>query len=106
MSYTRVIVEECKPGTIEMLCKKAEQTLMPRLRQIPGFHSYQVAKIDERWLTVVGVCETREALAEMDRMGIEWRQQYGKDAIVSVKTHIGEVLIDVSGPSFESLPAH
>ena len=44
MSYVRALTQECKPGTVEMLCREAEKTLVPHVRQIPGFLSYHIGK--------------------------------------------------------------
>ena len=38
-------------------------------------------------------------------MGAEWRTQYGKDVIVSARSHIGEVILEASAQSAEAHPA-
>lgn len=105
MSYMRALVQECKPGTIDTLTRKAEETLVPRLRGIPGFISYRIGKVDDRTIIVVALLESRDAALELERMGAEWRSQYGGDMIVSVRSHIGEIILDASAPSAEAHPA-
>lgn len=97
MAYTRVLVQECKPGMVEMLTRKAEQTLVPRIRSIPGLLSYEVGKIDDHSLVAIGRFETRQGAEELERLGVEWRRDEGKDAILSVKVHFAEIILH-AGP--------
>lgn len=94
MSFWRVIIQECKPGTVEMLTNEAEKTFVPRVKQIPGFISYQVGKVDDRTLFAIGQFETREAAEALERLGAEWRRLYGKDAIVSARPYLAEIILD------------
>lgn len=95
--FARVLIQECKPGTVEMLTRKVEETLIGPVRGIPGFVSYKVLKLDDRSLIAMGFFETREAAREMETLGAEWRKQYGKGAILSARPYIGEILLD-AGP--------
>ncbi len=104
MKHTRVIVQECAPGTIELLCRLADETLVPRVRSMPGFISYQVAKVDDRWALVISTFETREGAEEMERLGVEWRKQYGGDMIVSVQPYIGAIILDATAALPEAHP--
>ncbi len=104
MSYLRVLVQECKPGTIEGLCREAERSLLPRIRGIPGFISYRIAQIDDHTMAAIGRFESRAAAEELNRIGAEWRKQYGKDAILSVRSQIGEIILEESGAGMEAQP--
>ncbi len=97
MAYVRTLTQECRPGTIETLTRKAEQTLVPRLRAIPGFLSYRIGKVDDRTLVAIGVFETRAGAEELDRIGAEWRRDYGKDDIISFTKSTAEIILD-AGP--------
>lgn len=96
--FARVLVQECQPGTVEMLCREAERTLIDRLRGVPGFVSYKVLKVDDRSLVAMGFFETRAGAEQMEEIGSEWRRTIGKDAIVSAVPYIGEILLD-AGPA-------
>lgn len=93
MAHVRLVVQECKPGTVESLTRKAEQTFVPRVRALPGLISYEVAKVDDRTLLAIGYFETREGAEELERIGKEWRKEAGKDDIVSVQVHVGEIIL-------------
>ncbi len=103
MSYMRVLLQECKPGSIEGLCREAERTLIPRLRAIPGFMSYRVVQFDDHTMAAIGRFASRSGAEELDRIGAEWRKQYGQ-AILSVRHHIGEVVLETSGAGAEAQP--
>ena len=93
MAHVRLVVQECKPGTVESLTRKAEQTLVPRIQALPGFVSYEVAKVDDRTLLATGIFDTREHAEQLERMGAQWRKDVGKDDIVSVQVFFGEILL-------------
>lgn len=95
MAYMRIVVQECKPGTVDMLTRKAEQSFVPRVRALPGFISYKVGKIDDHSLIALGIFETREGAEQLERAGVEWRKEVGKDAILSVKVYYSEITLDV-----------
>lgn len=102
--FARVLVQECEPGTVELLTQRAEETLIDRLRGVPGFVSYKVIKVDDRSLVAMGFFETREGAEQMEEIGSEWRQTIGKDAIISATPHIGEVILDAGPASPELRP--
>lgn len=104
MAYVRMLVQECTPGTIETLTDKAEETLVPRLRQMRGFLSYQIVKVDDHTLLAIADFATREGAEEMERIGLEWRKRYGKDAIVSSRPYIGQVILEAAGSATEAQP--
>src|SRR3954468_14680282 len=103
MRYVRALFQECKPGTIEGMTQKLDETFVPRLRQIPGFVSYQVAKVDDRTVIVFAIAETRSAAEEIERQGAEWRKQ-NKDFIVTARPYIGEIIFDTSALPYEAHP--
>lgn len=92
MSFARVLIQECKPGTVELLTRLAEETFVPRARELPGFISYRVVKVDDRTLIVLAELETREAVEQLERLGAQWRTSH--DAVVSVQPYFGEFIYD------------
>lgn len=102
MAYVRMVVQECKAGTVEMLTRKAEQTLVPRIQALPGLVSYKIAKVDDHSILAMGFFDTREQAEELERIGAEWRKDVGKDAIVSVQVHLGEIILDAKPKAKEA----
>lgn len=100
--FARVLIQECKPGTVEMLTRSAEETFVPQIRAVPGFSSYKVVKIDDRFLIVVSEFETREGVEQLEKLGAQWR--IGKDAIVSVQPYFGELILDARSTAQEWQP--
>ncbi len=98
--FARVLIQNCRPGTVELLTRRAEETFVDRLRGIPGFVSYQVLKLDDRSLVAMGFFETREGAEKMEEAGTEWRATIGKDSIISATPYIGEIIFE-AGPSVE-----
>ncbi len=96
--FARVLLQNCKPGTVELLTRRSEETFVDRLRGIPGFISYQVLKLDDRTLIATGYFETREGAETMEKLGAEWRATIGKDSIISANPYVGEVIFE-AGPS-------
>jgi hypothetical protein len=96
--FARVLIQQCQPGTIELLTRRSEETFVDRLRAVPGFISYQVLKLDDQSLIATGYFETREGAETMEKLGAEWRATIGKDAIISATPYVGEVIFE-AGPS-------
>ena len=93
MAHVRLVVQECKPGTVESLTPKAQQTLVPRIPTLPGLVSYEIAKVDDRTILATGIFDTHEHAEQLERMGAQWRKDVGKDDIVSVQVHFGEIIL-------------
>ena len=104
--FARVLFQECKPGTVETLTHEAEESLIGPIREIPGFVSYRIVKLDDRSLIAIAVFATRAGAEEMNRIGAEWRAQYAQDAVVSVRPYVGEILLDVEPSRMEMHPHH
>lgn len=92
--FARVLFQECKPGTVERLIRRAEETLIGPVKGIPGLVSYKIIQIDDHSLIAMGLFEARQGCEELDRIGAQWRKDYGEDTILSVRSSIGEVVLD------------
>ncbi len=102
--FARVLIQNCQPGTVELLTRKSEETFVDRLRAIPGFLGYQVMKLDDRTLIATGFFETREGAEKMELLGAEWRATIGKDAIISARPYVGEIIFE-AGPARAARPS-
>jgi hypothetical protein len=102
--FARVLIQNCQPGSVELLTRRSEETFVDRLRTIPGFVSYQVIKLDDRSLIATGFFQTREGAEKMEELGAEWRATIGKDVIISAQPYVGEIIFE-AGPSRGARPS-
>jgi hypothetical protein len=76
------------------IAKRAEQSLIPRLTQMPGFGSYYLIEAGQGVVTSVSVFETSEQADESTRVAAKWLKDEKFDAAVpnAPKVSAGKVL--------------
>lgn len=57
------------------LTKKAEDTLLPRLSELPGFNAYYLIESGEGVISSVGFFDTAEHAKESTRVASDWVRQ-------------------------------
>jgi len=83
------------------IAKRVEQSLMPRLTQMPGFGSYCLIESGEGIVTSVTVFETSEQAEESTRLAAKWLKDEKFDSALpnAPKISSGKVLAGtVSAP--------
>src|SRR5579884_4215828 len=61
------------------LIKKAEDSLLPRLSQLPGFNAYSLIEAGDGVITSVGFFDTAEHAEESTRVASNWVRQENFD---------------------------
>jgi hypothetical protein len=81
------------------LVKKAEDTLLPRLSELPGFNSYYLIEADNGVISSVGFFDTAADAEESTRVAADWlRQQQLETALPNPpKITNGEVVVHKTG---------
>ncbi|MDX6378144.1 MAG: hypothetical protein QOE98_2447 [Gaiellaceae bacterium] len=64
------------------ITKKVDQTLMPRLSQLPGFGGYYLIESDKGVLTSFSLFETSAQADESGRVAAKWLKDEHLEAIV------------------------
>ena len=62
------------------IAKKVDQSLMPRLSKLPGFHGYYLIESDKGVLTSFGLFDTSSQADESSRVAAKWLQDEKLDA--------------------------
>src|SRR6478735_3321729 len=94
MRHVRVAIYELKPNTFDTVIAKAQNELEPKLRQQPGFVSYQVARLDGNRTASFSVYETHAAAENGARIVEEWVKKNMAKDVISSQVHVGELAID------------
>ncbi len=56
----------------KQIAKKADESLLPRLSALPGFHSYYLIKGEHGVLSSIGFFDTAEHAEESTRVASDW----------------------------------
>ena len=77
------------------LVKKAEDSLLPRLSELPGFNSYYLIEADNGVISSVGFFDTAEQADESTRVASNWvRQENFEQALPNApKVTCGQVVV-------------
>jgi hypothetical protein len=80
---------------ISELVKKAEDSLAPRLSELPGFNSYSLIEAGNGVISSVGVFDTAEQAEESSRVASNWvREENFEKALPNPpKTTSGKVVV-------------
>jgi hypothetical protein len=86
--------EDVDERRIAEIAKRVEQSLMPRLTQLPGFGSYCLIESGKGVVTSVSVFETSEQAEESTRLAAKWLKDENFDAALpnAPKISAGKVL--------------
>jgi len=60
---------------IDELVKKAENSLLPRLSELPGFNGYYLIEAGDGVISSVGLFDTAEHAEESTRVASDWVRQ-------------------------------
>ena len=82
-------------GRTEELVKKADETLVPSLSELPGFNGYFLIEAGNGIMSSIGFYDTAEHADESTRVATEWvREQKLESALPNApKITTGEVVV-------------
>jgi hypothetical protein len=91
--------ESIDSGRTEELVKKADETLVPSLSELPGFNGYCLIEAGNGIMTSVGFYDTAEHADESTRVATNWvREQKLESALPNApKITTGEVVVQKTG---------
>jgi hypothetical protein len=76
--------ESVDPARMDELIKKADETLVPILSDVPGFSGYHLIQAGDRVFTSVGFYDTSAHADEANRVASDWvREQKLETALPS-----------------------
>ncbi|MHB8468707.1 MAG: hypothetical protein ACYDCH_02975 [Gaiellaceae bacterium] len=80
----------------EEITRKAEQSLMPSIRELPGFAGYFLIDAGEGVLTSVGLFETSKQAHESTRLAASWIRDHDLEAALPNQPKItaGPVIVE------------
>ena len=83
-------------GRIEELTRKVDETLMPRLSEVPGFKSYYLIEADKGAMSSIGFFDTREQANESTRVAERWVREEKLDTVLPNPPRVtdGEVIVE------------
>ena len=86
-------------GRIDELVKKADETLVPSLCELPGFNGYFLVEAGDGIMSSIGFYDTAEHADESTRVATEWvREQKLETALPNApKVTTGEVVVQKTG---------
>jgi len=67
--------EAIDQARIDELVKKAENSLLPRLSELPGFNGYYLIESGDGVISSVGLFDTAEHAEESTRVASDWVRQ-------------------------------
>lgn len=86
-------------GTVEAAARQAERTLVPLLRQVPGFAGFYLVSENGDTLVPMGLFATPEGTAAANRIFADWfRADWPTFRAVPPEATSGDVLVQVAGP--------
>lgn len=97
MAHMRIGVYSFFPGKVEQVTGRAIASLAPRLRQTPGFISYEIVHTGPESVVSLTTWETAAQADAAAGMLAEWVKSEVPDALRSVVNHIGEVRFSTLG---------
>ena len=94
--------ENVDESRIAELARRVDQSLLPRLTQLPGFGSYCLIAAGDGVVTSVGVFETSEQAEESTRVATKWLKDERFDSALPnpPKVSSGQVLAGVASSPF------
>lgn len=86
------------------LTKKVGESLMPRLKQLPGFDGYFLIEAGEGVMTSIGLFETSAQAHESTRVAASWvREEHLEGALPNApKITAGEVIAHETNGAFKA----
>jgi hypothetical protein len=91
--------ESVENGRTEELVKKADETLVPSLCELPGFNGYFLIEAGNGIMSSIGFYDTAEHADESTRVATNWvREQKLESALPNPpKITTGEVVVQKTG---------
>ena len=77
------------------LVKKVDETLLPKLSELPGFNGYSLIDAGDGVITSVGFFDTAAQADESTRIAASWLREQKLDSVLSTKPKItsGDVVV-------------
>jgi heme-degrading monooxygenase HmoA len=90
--YTRIRHYRVKDP--EEATRRAKESFVPRIKEIPGFIGYYLIRGDEGAYASISVFETREGVEESRRLSDQWNAEHLEELLESAgETMIGETVV-------------
>ena len=91
--------EAIEQGRADELVKKADDTLLPSLSELPGFNGYYLIEAGNGVMSSIGFYDTAEHADESTRVATNWvREQKLEDVLPNApKITTGEVVVQKTG---------
>jgi hypothetical protein len=91
--------ESVDTGHTDELVKKADETLVPSLSELPGFNGYYLIEAGNGIMSSIGFYDTAEHADESTRVATDWvREQKLESALPNPpKITTGEVVVQKTG---------
>lgn len=93
MSYARVALYTVRPGTLDGILTKVEAALVPQMRQQPGFRRNFIVRTSADTLVAVTVWDDEARAKQADEHLSAWARTEMGPSLVTVNTHMGELVI-------------
>jgi hypothetical protein len=86
------------------LVKKAEDTLLPRLSELPGFNGYYLIEADNGVISSVGIFDTAADAQASSRVAADWVRQEKLETALPNPPEVtnGEIVVHKAGELVEA----
>jgi hypothetical protein len=83
-------------GRTEELTRKVDETLLPRLSEMPGFKGYYLIEADKGVMSSIGFFDTREQADESTRVAERWVREEKLETVLPNPPRVtdGEVIVE------------
>jgi hypothetical protein len=91
--------ESVDAGHTDELVKKADETLVPSLSELPGFNGYYLIEAGNGIMSSIGFYDTAEHADESTRVATDWVREQKLESVLpnSPKITTGEVVVQKTG---------
>jgi hypothetical protein len=91
--------ESVDTGHTDELVKKADETLVPSLSELPGFNGYYLIEAGNGIMSSIGFYDTAEHADESTRVATDWVREQKLESVLpnSPKITTGEVVVQKTG---------
>jgi hypothetical protein len=91
--------ESVDSGHTDELVKKADETLVPSLSELPGFNGYYLIEAGNGIMSSIGFYDTAEHADESTRVATDWVREQKLESVLpnSPKITTGEVVVQKTG---------
>ena len=98
MNITIRRYESIDQSRTDELVKKTDDSLLPSLSELPGFHGYYLIEADDGVMSSIGFFDTSEHADESTRVATNWVREQNLEKVLpnAPKITAGEVVVQKS----------